>query len=268
LQIEIRRWELSPTNTQTQFGMRGLCFVAFVVSLEVSGEKCASRLYSNPMGNFTFKRLRANPFFWAALAVLLAVIIDLLWFWARFPAGQKIYGPDSLPGNLPALVLGAGVRANGEPTQVLEGRLQAALDLYREKKITWILVSGDNRTQYYNEPQAMRRWLAKNGVPQDKIVSDFAGRRTFDSLKRTRMVFGQEKIVLVTSDFHMARALYLAKHLGLEAYGVACKTGRIGAMANASFWLRELLARHKAVLDVWFPPSTKLGPTEETPGDS
>ncbi len=113
----------------------------------------------------------------------------------------------------------------------------------------------------------MRRWLAKHGVPQDKIVSDYAGRRTFDSLKRTRMVFGQEKIVLVTSDFHMARALYLANHLGLKAYGVTCSTGKIGLMANASFWLREYFARHKAVLDVWFPPSTKLGPTEDTPGD-
>jgi len=220
------------------------------------------------MGNFTFIRLRANPFFWAASAALLAVIIDLLWFCARFPAGQKIYGPDSLPEtNLPALVLGAGVRSSGEPTQVLEGRLQTALDLYKEKKIAWILVSGDNRTQYYNEPQAMRRWLAKHGVPQDKIVSDYAGRRTFDSLKRTRMVFGQEKIVLVTSDFHIARALYLAKNLGLEAYGVTCKTGQIGLMANASFWLREFFARHKAVLDVWFPPSAKLGPTEDTPRD-
>jgi vancomycin permeability regulator SanA len=162
-------------------------------------------------------------------------------------------------------VLGAGVKSNGEPTQVLEGRLQAALELYNEKKIAWILVSGDNRTQYYNEPQAMRRWLARRGVPQDKIVSDYAGRRTFDSLKRAKMVFGQDRAVLVTSDFHIARALYLAKHLGLEAQGVACNTRKIGHIASASFWLREHFARHKAVLDVWFPPNTKLGPTEETP---
>ena len=217
------------------------------------------------MGNFTVNRLWTNPFFLAASTILVAVTIDLLWFCAWFPAGQKIYSPDSLPStNLPALVLGAGVRSNGAPTQVLEGRLQAALDLYKGKKISWVLVSGDNRTQYYNEPQAMRRWLAKNGVPQDKIVSDYAGRRTFDSLKRTRMVFGQERIVVVTSDFHIARALYLAKHQGIEAYGVACKT-EIGPWANATFWLREYLARHKAVLDVWFPPSAKLGPTEDTP---
>jgi SanA protein len=218
------------------------------------------------MGNFTFNRLKANPFFWAASVITLAAIIDLLWFCAKFPFGQKIYSAESLPAtNLPALVLGAGVRSNGEPTQVLGKRLQAALELYQEKKIAWILVSGDNRTQYYNEPQAMKRWLAKHGVPQDKIVSDYAGRRTFDSLKRTKMVFGQERIVLVTSDFHIARSLYLAKHLGLEAQGVACETGKIGPWANASFWLREYFARHKAVLDVWFPPSTMLGPTEMTP---
>jgi vancomycin permeability regulator SanA len=204
----------------------------------------------------------------AASAILLAVIIDLLWFWIKFPAGLKI-GPPESPGadGRPALVLGAGVRSNGEPTQVLEGRLRTALNLFEEKKATWILVSGDNRTQYYNEPQAMRRWLVRHGVPPEKIVSDYAGRRTYDSLKRAQMIFGLSSIIVVTSEFHIARALYLAKNMGLDAVGAPSETKSIGAAANINFWFREYLARHKAVWDVWFPPSPRLGPRENTPDD-
>jgi len=93
-------------------------------------------------------------------------------------------------------------------------------------------------------------------VPPTLIVSDYAGRRTYDSLKRVKMVFGVRRVVVVTSDFHLPRALFIAQHLGLEAWG-----SRLG------FWTREYVARHKAVLDVWFPPDTLLGPREPTPDD-
>lgn len=198
----------------------------------------------------------------------MVVTLDLLWFWLKFPSGLIIYPAESLPATgRPLLVLGAGVRSNREPTQILEGRLKTALELYSENKISWILVSGDNRTIYYNEPQAMRRWLERNGVPPERIVSDYAGRRTYDSLKRTKMVFGQEKIVVATSDFHIARALYLAKRMGIDAYGVASETKSAGRMSDARLWFREYMARHKAVWDVWFPPSPKLGPKEFTPDE-
>jgi vancomycin permeability regulator SanA len=220
------------------------------------------------MGKFASFRLFKNLVCKIAVAVLLAVIFDLLWFCIKFPSGLKVCLPESLDSvGRPALVLGAGVRSNGEPTQVLEGRLRTALRLFDEKKITWILVSGDNRTLFYNEPQAMRRWLLKHGVPPEKIVSDYAGRRTYDSLKRAKIIFGQSSIVVVTSEFHIARALYLAKNMGLDAIGVPSETKSIGAMANINFWFREYLARHKAVWDVWFPPTPKLGPRESTPDD-
>jgi SanA protein len=111
----------------------------------------------------------------------------------------------------------------------------------------------------------MRRWLIKQGVPPEKIVSDYAGRRTYDSLKRAGTIFGLERIVVVTSEFHTIRTLYLAKNLGLDAYGVPCDTKSIGALPYARLWLREYLARHKAQWDVWFPPSTIMGPLENTP---
>jgi len=218
------------------------------------------------MGKFALSKFIKKPICWIpATAIILATLIDVFWFCFKFPAAHRPITSESLPKGLPLLVLGAGVRSNGEPTQVLEGRLQVALDLYIEKKVAWILVSGDNRTRYYNEPQAMTRWLVKRGVPANLIVSDYAGRRTYDSLKRARMVFGQTSIVVATSDFHIARTLYLAKKLGLEAYGVSNSTQSIGLAANMNFWFREYLAKHKAVWDVWFPPSPKLGPPEDTP---
>lgn len=167
----------------------------------------------------------------------------------------------------PCLILGAGVFSDGEPTTVLEGRLETALKLWKAGKVTWFLVSGDNRTPQYNEPLAMRRWLLRQGVPAGRIVADFAGRRTYASLKRARTVFGLERAVLVTSDFHMPRALYLADKVGLTAWGVPDATSDHGFLSRLSFWTREAVARHLAVLDGWFPPDVVLGPREPTPDE-
>ena len=195
---------------------------------------------------------------------------DLLWAFQRFPARSRarVFSSSQAPAfAAPALVLGAGVYSGGEPTAVLEGRLQTALGLYRNGKVGWFLVSGDNRAANYNEPQAMRRWLLKQGVPGDKIIADYAGRRTYDSLKRAKVIFGLDRLVVVTSDFHMPRALYLADHLGIVAYGVSDSTLEQSPGTRALFWVREYFARHKALLDTWFPPATRLGPREQTPDD-
>ena len=202
------------------------------------------------------------------MAVLLAA--DLLWALGRFPAASRgrVYAAEALPPEgCPVLVLGAGVYGDGEPTAVLESRLQTALGLWRAGKVRWFLVSGDNRTLSYNEPQAMRRWLLKQGVPPLLIVSDYAGRRTYDSLLRARDVFRQRKVVVVTSDFHMARALYLAQALGIDAYGVPASSNA-GLFARSRFWVREIGARHLAWWDARHPPDdTVLGPREPTPDD-
>lgn len=214
--------------------------------------------------------LGGKPWRWLGLAVLLLVAGDLLWAFVWFPGQSRgqVFREGDLPvTQAPVLVLGAAVTSSREPTQVLEARLQAALDLYRAGKIKWFLVSGDNRAANYNEPMAMRRWLVKEGVPLTHIVSDFAGRRTHDSLKRAKHIFGVHRIVVVTSDFHLPRALFIARHLGMEAYGVPASTEEHGWSARLSFWFREYLARHLAYLDVWFPPDTLLGPREPTPED-
>lgn len=181
---------------------------------------------------------------------------------------QQIYRAEQLPTvGGPVLVLGAGVYGDGEPTELLLGRLRTALSLYQDGKVRWFLVSGDNRHPSYNEPQAMRRWLVKQGVPPTRIVSDYAGLRTRDSLKRAQIVFGQQQVVIVTSDFHLPRALYLADRIGLRAWGVPASTEDRPPVNRVRYWIREYVARHLALWDAWFPPATRLGPREPTPDD-
>jgi vancomycin permeability regulator SanA len=210
----------------------------------------------------------ARPWLWLGCCLLL--LTDLFWVFGRLPmAGRgRIYSSSTLPvERVPVLILGAGVLSDREPTQVLQSRLDVGLDLYRDGKAGWLLVSGDNRAANYNEPQAMRRWLVKRGVPEDLVLCDYAGRRTYDSLKRAQAVFGVQRMVVVTSDFHLARAMYLARHLGLDVYGVPASTDFLPWPSRAGFWAREFLARHLAAWDVWFPPATLLGPRETTPDD-
>ncbi len=206
---------------------------------------------------------------WLAAALVLAA--DLLWIFVGIPrAGRgRVFTVASLPvEHAPVLILGAGVLPDREPTRVLQTRLDTGLDLFRQGKGSWFLVSGDNRAANYNEPKAMRRWLLQRSVPPALVISDYAGRRTYDSLKRAQAVFGVKRMIIVTSDFHLARALYLARHLGLDAYGVPASTEGMSRRQRLGLWLREYVARHLAVLDVWFPPSTLLGPREQTPDDA
>jgi len=194
---------------------------------------------------------------------------DLLWVFGKFPmAGRdRVFTIASLPvAQVPVLILGAGVLPDREPTLVLQSRLDTGLELFRQGKASWFLVSGDNRAANYNEPQAMRKWLLKRGVPARLVISDFAGRRTYDSLKRAQAVFGVSRVIIVTSDFHLPRALFLARRLGLDAYGVPAST-EASLRKRIGLWLREYVARNLATWDAWFPPATMLGPRERTPDD-
>ncbi len=214
------------------------------------------------------RTVRSARWIWVVCALLF--LGDLLWTVNRFPSHcqGRVFPLAQAPDfGAPVLVLGAGIYSDGEPTAVLEGRLRTALELYRARKVSWFLVSGDNRAASYNEPQAMRRWLLKQGVPPDHVISDFAGRRTYDSLKRANLVFGLKRLVVVTSDFHMARAIYLGTSLGLDLYGVPDSTHKVTLGTQIWFWFREYGARHIALLDSLFPPSTRLGPREPTPDE-
>ena len=147
-----------------------------------------------------------------------------------------------------ALVLGAGVRDDGTPSDVLKDRLDVALDLYRHGRVQRLLVSGDHRTIPYDEPNAMRRYLEANGVPHEAIFMDHAGFDTYSSVWRAKNVFGAERIIVVTQDFNLSRALFVARSLGMAAEGASADRRTYRGIA----WLhvRETISRTKAFVDV------------------
>jgi SanA protein len=147
-----------------------------------------------------------------------------------------------------AVVLGAGLRDDGSPSDVLRDRLDESLVLYRAGRVGRIIVSGEHRTAAYDEPNAMRAYLEANGVPAEVIFMDHAGLDTYSSMWRARHVFGATRIVVVTQEFHLARAVWCARALGMQAEGSAADRHVYRGIA----WLqmREVISRTKAVVDV------------------
>jgi SanA protein len=149
-----------------------------------------------------------------------------------------------------AIVFGAGLWRDGTATPVLHDRVATAVDLYRAGKVEKILMSGDNRFVEYNEPAAMRELALALGVPDDAIVLDYAGRRTYDTCYRAKAIFGVTEAILVTQDFHLPRALYLCNRLGVDSVGVEAE-GHTFRRTSMLYWnLRELVATTAALWDV------------------
>lgn len=156
--------------------------------------------------------------------------------------------PRSVPQADCVLVLGAGVRDDGSPSDVLRDRLDEALSLYRAGRAKRILVTGDHRAHEYDEPNTMRAYLEASGVPPEVIFMDHAGVDTYSSMWRARHVFGASRVLVVTQRFHLARSVWVARSLGMEAEGSAADRRAYRGIA----WLqaREVMSRTKAFVDI------------------
>ena len=175
----------------------------------------------------------------------------LLRAWVHGSVGSRIYGQvQAVPPASVALVLGAGLWADGSPTPVLYDRVATAADLYRAGVVKKLLMSGDNRFEWYNEPEVMRQLAIGLGVPDEDVVLDYAGRRTYDSCYRARAIFDVEQVVVVTQRFHLDRALYLCDALGIRSVGVVADR-RVYSTPWRQWWdVRETAALAAAWLDV------------------
>lgn len=141
------------------------------------------------------------------------------------------------------LVLGAGVYPSGEPSPMLRDRLERGLELYNQGASNKVIVSGDHGSQYYDEVNVMKSWLVDAGVESDDVFMDHAGFSTYESLFRARDVFCAKSVVIVTQRYHLYRALYVAKALGLEAVGVPAEEITYSGQVYRD--VRELAARTK-----------------------
>ncbi|MER6420670.1 ElyC/SanA/YdcF family protein [Streptomyces sp. NPDC001137] len=197
-----------------------------------------------------------------AQAVMAGCVLALLPVtWLYVTTGDRLRTTADAPRTEVAVVFGAGLW-NGEPSPYLANRLKAAAQLYRAGRVEVVLVTGDNSRKDYDEPDAMRTYLKKHGVPDGRIVSDYAGFDTWDSCVRAKKIFGVDRAVLISQGFHIRRAVALCEAAGVDSYGVG-----VDAKHDVTWYYggtREIFAAGKAALDAVFHPDPRfLGPKEE-----
>lgn len=201
------------------------------------------------------------------LIVLIAAAGILIFGLPRLVSGlyaiSRIASVDSASQSPVAIVFGAGLLRDGSPTPVLRDRVETAAELYFAGKVQKLLMSGDNRFVEYNEPAAMRAYALELGVPDDAIVLDYAGRRTYDTCYRAKEIFGVDQALLVTQRFHLPRALVICNGLGIEGQGVSADR-RAYRRSSLGIWnLRELPATLVAFIDTFITrPLPVLGDKE------
>lgn len=168
-------------------------------------------------------------------------------------AKNRIYSDvESVPHNKVALLLGTSpLNRLGGPNSYFYNRINTAVALYRAGKVDYIIASGDNHTKQYDEPTVMRDSLMLRGIPEDRIILDFAGFRTLDSVVRAKEIFGCDSMTIISQADHCARALYLAQANGIEAVAVSAPL-RASRRVRIRLALREWLARDKMMLDILF----------------
>lgn len=194
------------------------------------------------------------------LGVCLVFGID---FYVRYSTQNRIISPEDVSSVSDAdclLVLGAGIRTDGSPSPMLQDRLNTGIELYQNGAAPKLLMSGDHGRKKYNEVQTMKDIALDQGVPSEDVFMDHAGFSTYDSLYRARDVFQARKVIIVTQKYHLYRALYIARSLGLDAWGVSADTRRYRGQSQRDF--REILARDKDFFVSVFKPLPKyLGDT-------
>lgn len=219
------------------------------------------------------RRQRRRAALWSLAAVATAVVIAglamlvpnlVIVLSAR---DVMVDRPEDAPQAEAAIVLGARVYPSGTPSPMLADRLETGVRLYRMGKVQKLLLSGDHGQTTYDEVNAMLQYVTERGIPEEDVFTDHAGFSTYDTMYRARDVFQVKTALVVTQRFHLARAVYTARTLGLEATGVEAD---IQAYADEQrVAMRDWLARVKAFvqLHITRPEPRYLGPTIPIDGD-
>lgn len=192
-----------------------------------------------------------------ALLILPVLIFTGCYFIIEFSSADRIYRDiDTIPYNKVGLVLGtARHQVGGGVNPYYQYRIEAALNLFKKGKISYILVSGDNGSIYYNEPNTIKKDLVAGGIPEERIFLDYAGFRTLDSMIRANIVFGLDSVTVISQEFHNERALFIASRKDLYAIGFSAKD--IDGSPGMKVQLREYFARVKVFLDLIFNTEPK-----------
>lgn len=191
------------------------------------------------MKNWIFKLIKMGVIAGCiVLLVVLSINIRVVTL-----ANKYKHSVDEMPKTDVALVLGALVHKDGTPSKILADRLDFSIDLYKKDKVSKILVSGDNSRKEYNEVIAMKKYIVDKGVNEDDVYMDYAGFSTYDSVYRAKEIFGIKNMVVVTQDYHLSRGVYIARKLGIDAYGTSSDKHHYPKLII--YKIREALARCK-----------------------
>jgi len=203
------------------------------------------------MNKKTKKNLLSLLFFGIFMAILTIIVVLLLNMQTEKQGLARIYqNIDEIPKSQTVMVLGASVRQNKTMSDMLKDRANTAIEIYKANKADNILVSGDGKSKNYNEVEVVNNYLLGQGIPKEKILLDYYGFDTYDSLYRARDIFEIKDIIISTQDFHLPRAIFIAQSLGISACGiVADKHNYKNMELNIG---RELLATVKAYFDVFY----------------
>lgn len=183
-------------------------------------------------------------------APLLVILLSHLAI--ELNASGKTYDEiEDIPKNKVGLVLGTARHlVEGGINPYYSNRISAAISLFKAGKIDFLLVSGDNGSVYYNEPNTIKKDLIEGGIPEEKIYLDYAGFRTLDSMVRAKVIFGLDSVTVISQEFHAERAIFLAERKGLNAIGYNATD--LGGDKALKVHTREYLARVKVFMDLLF----------------
>lgn len=186
----------------------------------------------------------------SVLVLVLIVVIIVCNYIITSTTEDKIFSDiRAIPKNRVGIILGTASRTtDGSSNPYYTNRIEATVALFKAGKIEFILVSGDNETIYYNEPETIKKDLVKAGIPEKAIFLDYAGFRTLDSMVRAKFIFGLDKVTVISQKFHNERAIYIAEQKGLQAIGYNAKD--LSTTQGFKVQIREYFARVKVFIDV------------------
>ena len=190
------------------------------------------------------------------LVIIITIIVIGINIYVVFKSKSKIKDIEKIDyNNIDCIfVLGAGIRGNN-PSPMLEDRLLTSIDLYNDNIANKIIVSGDHGTVDYDEVNVMKKYLTDQGIPSESIFMDHAGFSTYDSIYRAKEIFEAKKIIVVTQEYHLYRALYIAQKMNIDAYGVVANRRTYKFQLKRD--IREIAARTKDFIKCIIKPESK-----------
>lgn len=206
-----------------------------------------------------------------AVSVIIVVFLSVFSvnYYVKSISGKKIIFPEKITEINNAdciIILGCGVKFNGQPSMMLADRLERGIDLYKQGVAPKIIMSGDHGQIEYDEVNTMKQFAIDKNIPSEDIFMDHAGFSTYESMYRAKEIFKAKSVVIVSQEYHLYRAIYIAEKLGIEAYGVNADYRLYGGEKYRE--VREILARVKDFFKTIFKPEpTYLGETIPVSGN-